>query len=305
MSISLKVLCLLLLLGSLSGGFAISQTSSSSQNSKPAAAPTTTQESTKVADHKSDPVEQAWEILRTGAKSEKIEERTTAIRVLSLLRGQTAAIALARHALDDDKAEVRRAAAGALGELRARSTIPELNNALSDKEVSVVLAAAHALVQMKDAEGYDVYYAILTGERKGSPGLISSQLATLKDAKKMALLGFQEGIGFVPFAGIGYTAIKTILKDDSSPVRAAAAKMLTQDPDPKTGEALADRVSDDNELVRTAALEALAERDDPAFIARITSAMFDKKELVKYTAAASVVRLSAIAERRKRTAKKP
>jgi len=62
------------------------------------------------------------------------------------------------------------------------------------------------------------YYEVLTGQRKAGKGLISlSQTSILKDPKKMAQLGFEEGIGFVPFAGVGWVAIKTITKDDTSP----------------------------------------------------------------------------------------
>ena len=71
---------------------------------------------------------------------------------------------MARRALGDENPKVRTAAALALGELRASSAIPKLEEALSDKEVSVVLAAAHALLLLKDPSVYEVYYAISTGE---------------------------------------------------------------------------------------------------------------------------------------------
>jgi hypothetical protein len=69
---------------------------------------------------------------------------------------------------------------------------------------------------------------VLTGERRAGKGLIKEQLDTLKDKKKMAKMGFEEGIGFIPFAGMGYEAFKTVTKNDSSPVRAAAAKQLAR-----------------------------------------------------------------------------
>ena len=226
------------------------------------------------------------------------------MRVLSLLRGQREAVSMARTALGDAKPEVRTAAAMALGELRARSTIPQLKQALSDKEIPVVLAAAHSLLQMKDPSAYEVYYAILTGKRKSNQGLVAGQLDQLKDTKKMAMLGFEEGIGFIPFASIGYSAVRTIMKDDTSPVRAAAARVLATDPDSKTTDGLAEVATDDkSELVRTGALEALARHDDPAYIDQIVPAMSDRKNSVKYTAAAAVVRLSAIAARRNKAKK--
>jgi hypothetical protein len=90
-----------------------------------------------------------------------------------------------------------------IGELRDRASIAQLEKTISDKDGAVVLAAAHALLEMNDKSAYEVYYAILTGERHTKKSLIAGQMDTLRDPKKMALLGFQEGIGFIPFAGIG------------------------------------------------------------------------------------------------------
>jgi HEAT repeat protein len=91
-------------------------------------------------------------------------------------------------------------------------------------------------------------------------------------------------------------AIKTITKDDSSPVRAAAAKVLAKDPDPAATKALADAAGDKSWLVRTAALEALAKRGDPSVLDTVQLYVSDDKDAVKYTAAATVLRLTAIQE---------
>jgi HEAT repeat protein len=125
-----------------------------------------------------------------------------------------------------------RSAAAALGEMRSRVSIPKLKAATDDKDPSVALASAHALILLKDDSGYDVYYEILAGERKTGKGLLA-QAAALRDPKKLAEIGFQEGIGFIPFAGLGWKAFKTIRKGDPSPVRAAAATILADDPDPQ------------------------------------------------------------------------
>jgi HEAT repeat protein len=243
--------------------------------------------------------DQAWELLLDGTKDPHTTKRATAVRVLSLLKGESRATTLASHALDDDKFQVRVAAALALGELRATSSIPKLKTALEDKEPVVVLAAAHSLVLMKVAEAYEVYYEILSGERRSNKGLVAGELDTLKDPKKMAMLGFQEGIGFVPFAGIGYTAIRTIMKDDSSPVRAAAAKVLADDTESSSESALIQAATGDkSEIVRTAALDALAKRGDPVVLPRIATALSDEKDPVKYTAAAAILHLNDIATRK-------
>ncbi len=206
---------------------------------------------------------------------------------------------LSSSALTDDKPKVRAAACEALGELRAASAIPKLRLALDDKDLSVVLAAAQALHKLKDPAGDGAYYSILTGERKGTKGLVAGQLDTLKDPKKMALLGFEEGINFVPFAGIGYSAFKAIHTDDSSKVRAVAARMVAHDPDVLTQNALVQAaVTDKSTLVRAAALASLSERGNPAVIAGIADAMADGNDAVKYTAAAVVLHLNDLAERK-------
>jgi HEAT repeats len=241
--------------------------------------------------------EQAWEILETGANTDKTRDRAAAINILGLLRNDRHARKIAETALGDHAPEVRSAAAAALGEMRSRGSIPKLKAATDDKDPSVVLAAAHALILLKDDSGYDVYYDVLTGERKTGKGLLA-QAAGLRDPKKLAEIGFQEGIGFIPFAGIGWKAFKTIKKGDSSPARAAAATILADDPDPRTTEALANATGDKNWIIRAAALEALAKRADPSVLSTVELYLADQEGEVKYTAAATALRLMAIRKAR-------
>jgi len=307
-----KFACILLV-GICFGSLAEGQASSGPTTTGPSTSPTPPNSATperltvspSATDAVSKPIkEQAWDLLLSGVKENNSVKRATAVRSLSLITADRQAVRLATRALTDGKPPVRTAAAMTLGELRARSAIPALEKALSDKDPGVALAAAHSLLTMKDARAYDVYYEILTGDRKASKGVIAGQLDTLKDPSKVALLGFEEGIGFVPFAGIGYTAVRTIMKDDSSPVRAAAAAVLVNDRDPATEDALIHAAtSDRHELVRTAALDALAKRGDPTAIQRIAPCMSDDKNSVKYTAAAAIVRLENIAEHRRPVAK--
>jgi HEAT repeat protein len=245
----------------------------------------------------------AWDLLRCGTKEKGADHRASAVRALSLLQGEKRAIALAALALSDPKPEVRTAAATALGEMHATSAIPSLKEALADRELTVVLAAAHSILTLKDTSPYDVYYEILTGSRKGN-GLISDQLSVLKDPKKMALLGVREGIGYIPFGDIGYTAMRTVTKDSSAPVRASAAKVLADDPDPVTQNMLAqEAVSDKSELVRVAALEAVARRGDPSAIEKIADALNDPKYGVRYAAAAAILHLNDLSRHKRKTRK--
>jgi len=242
------------------------------------------------------PREQAWQLLESACASDKTINRANAILVLGLIPNNAKSARLAEKALADDKAEVRLAAAAALGEMKSRASIPKLRAAFGDQDPSVVLAAAHSLDLMHDHSAYEVYYEVLNGERKAKKGLLSSQASLFHDPKKMAALGFEEGIGFIPFAGIGWGAVKAIAKDDSSPVRAAAAKVLAADPDPATTKALTDAAGDKSWIVQTAALEALAKRGDRSVLNTVEKYMSDERDTVKYTAAAAVLRLTAIRE---------
>jgi HEAT repeat protein len=240
------------------------------------------------------PGEKAWGILRDGIKDKSVEKRAQAVRALGLLTGDAEAEESAKNALGDDKANVRLAAAVALGAMHAEHARIELEGALEDSEPAVVLAAANSLLLLHDDLAYDIYFAVLTGERRADKGLIKGQLDTLKDKKQMAKLGFEEGIGFIPFAGIGYEAFKTVAKNDSSPLRAAAAKQLAHDPDPATGKALVAATADKKWQVRAAALEAIAQRADRSLVSMVAPALDDEKDVVRFTAAACIAHLSAL-----------
>src|SRR5581483_1556605 len=199
----------------------------------------------------------------------------------------------AEDSLKDNSFEVRVAAATALGQMHATESIPKLQVALLDKKVPVVMAAANALRELKDNDSaYQVYYDLLTGERKVGDGLISEQLQTLKNPRELAKIGFSEGIGYVPFAGIGWDAWRTMHKKDPNPVRAVAASYLAHDPDPATSRALVKATDDKNWIVRAAAVEAIAQRGDPSLLPKVELKLSDRHAKVRYTAAAAVIRLS-------------
>jgi hypothetical protein len=240
--------------------------------------------------------EDAWSILRTGCKEEKDLSRAAAIRALGLIPNNVQARKLAEEALGDDNADVRLAAADALGEMKARASIPKLRTALGDSDPPVVLAAAHALELMNVRAAYRIYYEVLAGDRKARRGLLASQTSALKDPKKIASLGLKEGATFVPYGSMGWTAVKMLTRNDSAPARASAAHALANDPDPAATRALTDALGDKSWLVRLAALESLAKRSNPAVLDSVRLYVYDEKDAVRFTASAAVVRLTAIRE---------
>ena len=246
------------------------------------------------------PLHQAWDILQNAVTSKRTQERADGVRALGLVPDNSRARKTAEDLLKDPKPEVRAAAATALGQMHSTESIPKLQAAISDPKIPVVMAAANSLRELKDrSSAYEVYYDLLTGERKSGDGLVAQQLQTLKDPKQLAQIGFSEGIGFVPFAGIGWDAWRTIHKKDPNPVRAIAASYLAHDPDPATGRALVRATNDKNWIVRAAAIEAIAQRGDPSLLPKIELKFQDRHPKVRYTAAAAVIRLTGIEQNRK------
>jgi HEAT repeat protein len=239
------------------------------------------------------PQQKAWDILQTGAEEKSAERRADAIPALGLLPHDNRAREMAESAIDDGSPEVRAAAAKALGDMLSRASIRKLTETLSDPDPAVVLAAAHSLLTLRDfAPAYDVYYAVLTGQRKASEGVVASERKVLQNPKKLAELCVETGLGFVPLAGMGVSAVKMLTKNDSSNVRAAAARILAKDPDPQSRDALVEALSDRSWVVRRAAVEAIAARGDPHLLAVVEPCMDDANDAVQYAAAAAVIRLS-------------
>jgi HEAT repeats len=252
--------------------------------------------------------ERAWLTLQDGVKEPGADRRAKAVNALGLLSANREAEGMAIEALTDEKYNVRSAAATALGVMHAVHAVPQLEKALDDDEPAVVLAAANSLMLLKDNRAYDVYYDVLTGNTRPNKGFIKEQLKPFHDPKQVAALGFEEGIGFVPFAGIGYEVVKRVLKSasDTSLVRAAAAKKLAHDPNPASAEALVNATEDKSWIVRAAALDAIAQRGDKSLLPKISGSLKDTKDDVRYMAAACIVHLSDLggkAPRRKAPAK--
>lgn len=153
--------------------------------------------------------ERAWSILEQAVRDSKEERRANAVHALGLLVKNRRAGTLAEGALADPKPEVRAAGATALGQIGLRASIPKLQAAPKDGKPEVVFAAAGALHALQDPTAYRVYYAALTGQRKTGEPILESELETLKDPKVLAEIGLEQGIGLIPFAGVGYDVFRT------------------------------------------------------------------------------------------------
>lgn len=247
------------------------------------------------------PVEQSWSTLQAGADDKSADQRIATMRVLQLIPGNAKAVTMAEKGLQDKEADVRGAAALSLGAMGSKSSIPALAAvAKSDKEGAVVLATAKALIQLGDERGYSVYYAVLTGQRKSGESLVGGEEKQLDDLlrnpKQMEEMAFEQGMGFVPFGGIGLQAFNTIhASETKGPIlRATCVKILAKDPDARTEKALIAATADKEWVVRAAAYDALARRGDSEVLPDLAAGLKDDREEVKLTAAAAIVHLSTM-----------
>jgi HEAT repeat protein len=240
-----------------------------------------------------DPVEKAWTLLEAATTAKAADQRSHGVEALGSIRGNRRANKLAEKALSDSNSEVRSAAATALGQMKDRSAIPELKKTLDDPELKVVLAAANSLYQFKDPAAYEVYYAILSGKRKASGGLIKSQLDRLHNRAEIEKLAFETGLGFVPFAGMGLDVWKQLTADRGTTVKIGAAEKLASDPDVKSGQALVDASNDNDWRVRDAVANAIGRRGDPRLLGCVSSMLLDTNSTVRLQAAAAVIVLTS------------
>jgi len=238
------------------------------------------------------PIGKAWTILSDAAKNGNHDRKGQAVRALGLISGNARAQSLAEAALLDKDEDVRTAAADSLGKMHATGSVGALKAALKDPASSVVFAAANALLSLDDPTGYEVYYAVLTREKKSGDSLIDSQVKMLKDPKALSKIGFEEGIGFVPFGGVSYKVLKMATDDTESQVRAAAISKLTSDPDPRTSKALVNATKDPKWLIRAAATNAIAKRGASSMLPAVTALLDDRNDIVRYNAAAAVIHLT-------------
>lgn len=117
-------------------------------------------------------------------------------------------------------------------------------------------------------------------------------------------MGFNEGIGFVPFAGTGWEAVSTIMKDKKSGLAAKAVLIsaLATDPDPRTNQLLVKVSQDQHWVLRVAALQAITKRGDIALLSKVEIRLADAKYQVEFTAAATIIHLNDLADAQAATA---
>lgn len=239
----------------------------------------------------------AWGMLADGATSDKSQSRSDAISAMTILGDDPSAVAVMEDALTDKDDSIRVLAVTSLGEVRDPRAIPELRDALEDRSPEVSFAAAQALWKMGDHSGRNIFFEVLAGERRTTPGPIKSHvnqaMQELHDPKALAMIGINEASGaFLGPFSMGVSMLEEYAKDSSAPVQALCAKLLASDNTEDTLDELKYALDDKNWAVRAAAARALGAMNRPEVIPRLREMMKDDKEqAARFIAAAALIEL--------------
>jgi len=246
---------------------------------------------------------EAWDILSASVNNRNALRRAEAVVALGTAGSQKRVVRMVEHALDDNDPSIRELAAKSLGEMHARSSIPQLTKALNDESPDVSFAAAKSLWSMGNHSGRDVFLQILSGEKNSSGGMMKSGLIKnefqgarkrLDDPKGLAVLGAKEAATslFGP-AGWGIKIMEEITQDRSASARATSALLLGPGATLDTLHQLQDALNDKNWIVRAAAAQALGASRHRDQVPYLQPLLEDSKPAVRCMAAAAIVRLSA------------
>jgi len=156
------------------------------------------------------------------------DKRANAIQALGLTFGDSEAVQLAEEALHDKEPTVRAAAAKALGAMSSTKSIPLLRDALSDKTFLFAWRRSF-LDPAQGNSGYDLYYDVLMGERKGGKNLIFDQMNDLKTRRGPLNLLLTKASA-LSLRWIWNGGGSCLEEKKPSPTRAAAARELANDP---------------------------------------------------------------------------
>ncbi|MFL5526704.1 MAG: HEAT repeat domain-containing protein, partial [Gemmatimonadaceae bacterium] len=176
--------------------------------------------------------------------------------------------------LQDEDADVRRAAAHSLGNLKDSRAVPGLIGALKDSDPKVRAAAAEALAEFEDSRAIAPLVA-----------LINDPSTDVKQTALDALSHFEDG---VPSA-----AVIRLLGDPDPEVRHKAAHLAGKLRDRSATPALARLVGDASVDVRQAAIEAIGELKDPTAASAVMPALVDAKADVRQQAMNTLEELRA------------
>ncbi len=180
----------------------------------------------------------------------------------------------------------------------SRDAIPYLKAPLDDgPEVS--FTAAKALWDLGDTSSREIFWQVLEGERKDTPGKLHG---AIRDAKRklspggLALMGAKEAAGLLGPGSMAITAVEEVVKetkkDSGAPGRTVVAGILAKDPDPYALTLLEWTLGDGSSAVRVAVAKALGDRGNQDTVLKLMPLLSDDRHAVRYMAAAAIIKLN-------------
>jgi hypothetical protein len=237
----------------------------------------------------------AWKMLADAVHDGKHPQtQIFALVGLGTLRSPEAE-KLIMDAMKDSDLDVRTAAAIAATQTQDRNLTTPLRNLLDDKEPQVQFAAAVALWKMGDRSGEDILMSIVEGDKSAHAGLMHGTehkiSRDLHDPSKLAKLGAMQGAAMLlgPF-GVGISAIQFIHQSGGNAARVSAIEQLSEEKTPPIHKDLIDALQDKDAPVRAAAAKALSEYHDSETQKAVYALMADPKSQVRLMAAAAYLR---------------
>src|SRR5690242_9332444 len=175
------------------------------------------------------PRQRAWAVLDKSLKARSGGKRQALAAIATIACPDEDAVKRAEEALQDKDPQVRQSAALALGPLHSPDAIPYLKEALGDTN-EVAFAAAKSLIDLGDKAGEDMLIAVISGERKNTPGILTN---AVREAKRrvghpqgLLIMGAEDATGAMfPPAAMGIEAARqtAALYSKGTPGRASAA----------------------------------------------------------------------------------
>jgi hypothetical protein len=243
----------------------------------------------------------SWQVLTNAIQDHSSIRRKKAILALATMPAWPSVTKLLTNALHKDQdGRVRTTAATALGTLKARRALPDLRQALDDKETTVRFAAAQSLWKMGDHSGREILLNVLDGEISPSGGMdemikqeFSDANQTMHDPQVLAWMGAEQASGaFLGPFSIGVTMAERMTKDKGASARVLSATMLASDHDPATVRDLDESLGDKNWVVKAAAAKALGDHACAVLIPDLALFLSDKRDELKLSAATSILRIT-------------
>jgi HEAT repeat protein len=237
-------------------------------------------------------------LLGAGLGDKNPDVRKQAVAALGLIGPREPYVSQINNAISDKDVYVRLAAVASLVDLKDRGTADLLDKALHDAAPEVGFAAAKALFGLNDPRGRTALMAILEREAKTQSSFLTAEkrdtLRLVHIPKGMMLFAIKNGVGFAPVPGLGagVSSMQEIMADNGVSGRATTAMLLANDPGAEVLGALKEALSDKDASVRAAVAHAIALRNDPALMPQLLPLFDDGKEAVRLRAAAGYLRLA-------------